>query len=115
MGVKGKGVFREGVSSFRFHKLRHSGASIMDSNSVPLGAIQKIFGHESRRTTEIYLHTLGKMERDAMAVYERATRNSHTDSHTAPPKKERVRQVLPNPFQSLQILVGVEGIEPSTN
>jgi site-specific recombinase XerD len=36
--------------------LRHSGASTMDNNNVPIGSIQRIFGHENRTTTEIYLH-----------------------------------------------------------
>jgi integrase len=41
------------VRYFRFHALRHSGASIMDDNSVPIAAIQKILEHENRSTTEI--------------------------------------------------------------
>jgi len=71
-----------GVRYFRFHALRHSGASIMDNNNVPIGAIQRILGHENRKTTEIYLHSIGQAERDAMTVFERASGNSHTESHT---------------------------------
>ena len=70
------------VKYFRFHALRHAGASIMDNNNVPIGAIQRILGHENRSTTEIYLHSIGFIEREAMAAYERATQNSHTNSHT---------------------------------
>jgi integrase len=70
------------VRYFRFHPLRHSGASIMDANHVPMGVIQKILGHENRRTTEIYLHAIGGSDREAMAVYEKARQISHTDSHT---------------------------------
>jgi integrase len=70
------------VRYFRFHPLRHSGASLMDANHVPMGVIQKILGHENRRTTEIYLHAIGGSDREAMAVYERARQISHTDSHT---------------------------------
>jgi integrase len=73
---------KAGVKYFRFHALRHSGASIMDSNGVPLGAIQRILGHENRKTTEIYLHSIGEAEKSAIAIYERVTKNSHTDSHT---------------------------------
>jgi integrase len=78
------------VKYFRFHPLRHAGASIMDGNNVPIGAIQRILGHENRRTTEIYLHSLEDSEREAMAVYEQARENSHTNSHTEDfnPKKE---------------------------
>lgn len=71
------------VENFTYHALRHSGASIMDNNSVPIGAIQKILGHENRTTTEIYLHSIGRTEQEAISVFERATQNSHTDSHTA--------------------------------
>ncbi len=73
---------KAGVRYFRFHPLRHSGASVMDNNNVPIGVIQSILGHENRATTEVYLHRIGQAERDAMAVYERARRNSHTESHT---------------------------------
>ena len=74
---------KAGVRYFRFHPLRHAGASVMDSNNVPMGAIQRILGHENRKTTEIYLHSIGDLERDAMAVFEQAREKSHTKSHTA--------------------------------
>jgi len=75
---------KAGVKYFRFHPLRHSGASVMDNCNVPIGAIQKLLGHENRSTTEIYLHSVGAAERDAISVFEQATinSNSHTDSHT---------------------------------
>ena len=58
------------VKYFRFHALRHAGASVMDNNNVPIGAIQKILGHENRTTTEIYLHNMGDLERQAMEIFE---------------------------------------------
>ncbi|MDA2924363.1 tyrosine-type recombinase/integrase [Acidobacteria bacterium AH-259-L09] len=70
------------VKYFNFHALRHSGASVMDNKGVPIGSIQRILGHESRRTTEKYLQSIGESERQAMAVFEEASKNSHTDSHT---------------------------------
>ena len=66
------------VKYFQFHALRHSGASVMDNSGVPIGNIQRILGHENRRTTEIYLQSLGESDRDAMSVFEEASRNSHT-------------------------------------
>jgi integrase len=54
----------------------------MAQRNVPIGAIQKILGHENRTTTEIYLHNIGNMEREAIVAYEQATKKSHTDSHT---------------------------------
>jgi hypothetical protein len=61
----------------------------MDGNNVPLGAIQRILGHENRKTTEIYLHSIGDLERQAIAVFEQAREKSHTESHTGsnPTKK----------------------------
>ncbi len=73
---------KAGVKYFRFHPLRHWGASILDSNNVPIRDIQQILGHEHRATTEIYLHSLKESVRDAIAVLERASGKSHTDSHT---------------------------------
>ncbi len=73
---------KAGVKYFRYHALRHAGASIMDNNNVPLGAIQSILGHENRTTTEIYLHNIGNSEKEAILIYESARSFSHTDSHT---------------------------------
>jgi site-specific recombinase XerD len=64
----------------------------MDTSNVPIGSIQKILGHENRSTTEIYLHSIGDAERVAMSVYEKALRNSHTDSHT---EKDRGHGLTP--------------------
>jgi integrase len=61
-----------GVKYFRFHALRHFGASVLERANVPIGSIQRILGHENRTTTEIYLHSVGEAEREAMAVYELA-------------------------------------------
>ncbi len=71
------------VRYFNFHALRHSGASVMDSLGVPIGSIQRILGHQQRRTTENYLQSMGDSERQAMAVFEEASTNSHMDFHTA--------------------------------
>jgi hypothetical protein len=54
------------VKYFRFHALRHLTASILDDMGVAIGAIQRILGHQNRRTTEIYLHSIGESEREAM-------------------------------------------------
>jgi len=70
------------VPYFRFHPLRHSGASVMDDNHVPIGSIQRILGYENRKTTEIYLHSIGDAERRAMQIFGRFSGKSHTDSHT---------------------------------
>jgi integrase len=75
---------KAGVKSFSFHALRHSGASILDHENVPLATIQKILGHENRSTTEGYVRSIGQSEREAMRAFERRiAEKSHTDSHTA--------------------------------
>ena len=74
---------KAGVKYFRFHALRHFGASLLDSANVPIGSIQRILGHENRTTTEIYLHSIGEGERDAMDILNsRFEEKSHTESHT---------------------------------
>ncbi len=55
-----------------FHPFRHSGASVMENNNVPIGGIQKVLGHENRETTEIYLHTARDSQRRAFEAYEQA-------------------------------------------
>lgn len=72
-----------GVKYFRFHALRHFGASMLDHNNVPIGTVQRILGHENRLTTEIYLHSIGEGERAAVGCLDRSFEEfSHTDSHT---------------------------------
>jgi hypothetical protein len=47
--------------------------------STPYGSV--IDEHENRKTTEIHLHSIGDLEKQAMAVFERALEKSHTDAH----------------------------------
>jgi integrase len=76
---------KSNVKYFRFHALRHAGASLMDNAGVNTGSIQRLLGHENRRTTDIYLHSIGESERKAMDIFEQANQSfekeSHTDSH----------------------------------
>jgi integrase len=73
---------KAGVKYFRFHPIRHAVASIMDSNGVPLVAIQRILGPENRKTTEICIYSNGEAECQAIAAFERAREKSHMNSHT---------------------------------
>jgi integrase len=74
---------RAGVRYFRYHALRHFGASLLEQANVPIGSIQRLLGHENRTTTELYLHSIGESERQAMDVLnERFETFSHSDSHT---------------------------------
>lgn len=71
------------IPYFHLHALRHAGASIMGNNQVSIGAIQRILGHENRTTTEIYLHSLGNAEIEAVKTLERAREVSHTEQKSA--------------------------------
>lgn len=63
---------KAGVKYFRYHALRHSGASIMaDNPNTTIGSIQRILGHESQRTTERYLHSINEAEREAIEAFEK--------------------------------------------
>ena len=74
---------KAGVQYFRFHALRHFGASMLDNANVPTGSIQRILGNENRTTTEIYLHSIGDAEREAMDVLNgQFADNSQKKSHT---------------------------------
>jgi integrase len=70
---------KAGVKYFRFHALRHASASILDQRGARIGDIQRILGHENRKTTEIYLHSIGDDQRETIAILEKPAReNSHT-------------------------------------
>ncbi|MFO7495335.1 MAG: tyrosine-type recombinase/integrase [Desulfobacterales bacterium] len=57
---------RANVKYFRYHPIRHLTASVLDNMGVSIGVIQRILGHQNRKTTEIYLHSVGDAERKAM-------------------------------------------------
>ena len=76
---------KAGVRYFRLHSLRHQGASLLDRAYINIGSIQRILGHGNRTTTDIYLHSIGDAECEAMKVFERMTEDSHALSH----RKER--------------------------
>ena len=78
---------KAGVRHFTFHSIRHSGASVLDNLGVPIGTIQRLLGHSNRKTTEIYLQSIGESERQAMEIFEEAS--NHTQSLTQP-NPERV-------------------------
>ena len=93
---------RAGVRRFGFHALRHAGASMLDMQRVPIGTIQRILGHENRSTTEIYLHSMGEPEREAMRAFEQAAispasgacvKNPHINPHIDGDRRLRLKLV----------------------
>jgi len=85
------------VKYFRFHALRHFGASILDQANIPLGSIQRILGHESRTTTEIYLHSIGDGEKVAMDVLNSKFEGGILEKvpHQVPHYEKRVYSIVP--------------------
>lgn len=63
---------KAGVKYFRFHPLRHAGASFMESLGIPISHIQELLGHENRKTTEGYIHSLGNNKIEAIDKFEKA-------------------------------------------
>ncbi len=59
---------KAGVKYFRFHPLRHFGASMLEKEGVSTRVIQDLLGHENRTTTEIYLHSFSGSDRKAMSL-----------------------------------------------
>lgn len=58
---------RAGVTHYGFHTIRHFVATYMhDIQKIPTGVIGNILGHQSKRTTEIYLHSRDEAARSAM-------------------------------------------------
>jgi integrase len=72
-----------GVKYFRYHALRHLGASVLDRANVNISSIQRLLGHENRTTTEIYLHSINESEREAIKVFDEIAKKSHTNPHTS--------------------------------
>ncbi|WP_407657654.1 tyrosine-type recombinase/integrase [Kribbella turkmenica] len=58
---------KSGVRRIRFHDLRHSCASLLWSQDVPLEQIQDILGHADPRTTKvIYVDVAEELQRDVV-------------------------------------------------
>jgi integrase len=65
-----RGVLTQaGLPAIRFHDLRHTAATLMLADSVPMVTISKILGHSSPAiTATIYAHALDEQKADAIAV-----------------------------------------------
>ena len=57
---------KAGLHEIRFHDLRHTAASLMLNNGVPILVVSKILGHSKASTTlDIYGHLISVMQEDA--------------------------------------------------
>jgi integrase len=58
-------LHKAGLPDFRFHDLRHSAASLLLAQGVPMRAVMELLGHSSIGTTaDIYSHVMPAMMRD---------------------------------------------------
>ena len=59
---------KAGLPAIRFHDLRHTAATLMLADSVPLVTVSKILGHSSPTITAmIYAHALDDNKASAIA------------------------------------------------
>ena len=58
-----------GIPRIRFHLLRHTAASLMLNNGVPVIVVSKILGHVKPSTTmDIYGHLINEMQEEAARI-----------------------------------------------
>lgn len=86
------------------HLLRHTFASLLLKNGASLKQVQELLGHQSLKTTEIYLHTVPGELHGAVALlkipgHKPATRDSPARTPETPsvPKPQTSRKAQPAP------------------
>ena len=68
-----RGHVYHSLPRLRFHDLRHSCASLLLAQGVPLSTIQEVLGHTSYAfTRDVYAHLSDELKRDAATAMDRA-------------------------------------------
>lgn len=65
-----KRVRAQGIEDIHLHNLRHTAATYMLKSGIPITVVQKILGHASVTTTEIYADVLAEYIKKEMQKYE---------------------------------------------
>ena len=61
-----KCLVRAGIPRIRFHDLRHSTASLLYAQGVPLRSIMEVLGHSQiSLTANLYTHIMPALQKDA--------------------------------------------------
>lgn len=75
-------VARKAFGGLRFHDLRHSYATWLISDGVPVNVVQRVMGHEQASTTlNLYVHPSDDHEDDVRDVFEDLADDSLTFDH----------------------------------
>ena len=93
-------IARRASGGLRFHDLRHSYATWLVSDGVPVNDVQRIMGHEQATTTlNLYTHSSGTLSERVRRTFDAF----------------RCLRKIINPDATVNLLVGLSGLEPLTS
>ena len=70
---------RAGISDFRIHDLRHTFASWLVTEGVPLLEVSRLLGHSTVKMTERYAHLAPDSLESAVSLLDQRSHSGHTD------------------------------------
>ena len=70
---------RAGISDFRIHDLRHTFASWLVTEGVPLLEVSRLLGHSTVKMTERYTHLAPDSLESAVSLLDQRSHSGHSD------------------------------------